>query len=92
MWSTSDPQTATVDNNGKVTLKKSGKVTITAKSAMDETIFASCELTITDEEPQKPIENGGGCGSAMAVSAIGAASVIAAAAGILIRRKKHEDH
>ena len=92
VWSTSDPQTATVDKNGKVTLKKSGKVTITARSAEDETLFASCELTITDEGSQKPIENGGGCGSAMAASTIAAASVIAAAAGILIRRKKHGDH
>lgn len=92
VWSTSDPQTATVDNNGKVTLKKSGKVTITARSAEDETIYAACELTITDEGEQKPIENGGGCGSAMAASSIAAASVIAAAAGILIRRKKHGDH
>lgn len=46
IWSSSDETVAEVDNNGVVTGKKEGSVTITAKSLYDPEITASCIVTI----------------------------------------------
>ena len=43
-WSSSDKKVATVDKNGKVTAKGSGKATITAKTANGKK--ASCKITV----------------------------------------------
>ncbi|MHB1151152.1 MAG: DHHW family protein [Eubacteriales bacterium] len=46
-WTSSDINTATVDNTGKVTAKKEGKTTITAKSANG--ISAECVITVNKQ-------------------------------------------
>ena len=46
IWSSSDETVAEVDNNGVVTGKKEGSVTITVKSLYDPEITASCIVTI----------------------------------------------
>lgn len=46
-WSSSDPQVATVDSNGKVTALSGGKATITAKAVSGVT--ATCEITVSDK-------------------------------------------
>ena len=48
-WKSSDPKIATVDNNGKVTAKKEGKATVTAKSTNGKT----GKTTVTVEPPVK---------------------------------------
>lgn len=45
-WSTSDPSIATVDGLGNVTALKSGSVTITAVSALDEEISNSYDVEV----------------------------------------------
>lgn len=46
IWSTSDPEIATVDEKGNVTGVDEGFVYITAASEEDETIYAECEVTV----------------------------------------------
>lgn len=46
-WTTSDPSTATVDG-GVVTPVAPGVVTITAKLTSDNSIYATCEVTVVD--------------------------------------------
>lgn len=46
-WSSSDEKIATVDATGKVTAVAEGKVTITATSAANNTLSASCEVIVT---------------------------------------------
>ena len=45
-WSSSDKTVATVDSSGKITAKAEGTVTITAKSAFDNSIFATTQLHV----------------------------------------------
>lgn len=47
-WSSSDPETATVDEFGVVTALKEGTVTITATSAKENDKSASCVITIDE--------------------------------------------
>ncbi|WP_330097918.1 Ig-like domain-containing protein [Flagellimonas taeanensis] len=49
-WSSSDPQVATVDENGGVMGVRKGNVTITATSLSDSRISASLQLTITQND------------------------------------------
>lgn len=46
LWTSSNEQAATVSENGAVTAIAAGTATITAKSASDETKFATCEVTV----------------------------------------------
>lgn len=47
VWSSSDENIAVVDENGNVTAKANGTVTITAASAVNAELTASCEITIS---------------------------------------------
>ena len=47
IWSSSNPRVASVDSNGVVTGLKSGTTTITA-SSIDETLKATCEVTVEE--------------------------------------------
>lgn len=49
-WNSSDPSTATVDNSGNVKGIKPGEVTITAKSASNNEISASCTVKVLPAE------------------------------------------
>ena len=44
IWTSSDEEIATVDQNGKVTALRYGKVTITATAEADNTVFDTCEI------------------------------------------------
>ena len=54
-WSSSEPEVATIDANGNVTLVAAGTTTITASYAGDDTYAASSatyQLTVTDTTPE----------------------------------------
>lgn len=75
-WTSSDESIATVDQNGVVTAKAKGTVTITAKSA-DGNFEATCTVTVTKK---------GGCFSEMGGYAIFAGAILIAlllASGII---------
>lgn len=50
IWSSSDSEVATVDQNGKVTAVKEGEATITVKANAD--VSASCKVTVTAKTPE----------------------------------------
>ena len=47
IWSSSNPAVLTVDQYGKVTLKKAGTATVIVTSRIDATITAMCTITVT---------------------------------------------
>lgn len=49
IWSVDDSAVATVDNNGKVTAKGAGEATVTATSAADNTLKATCKINVTSQ-------------------------------------------
>lgn len=49
-WESSDETIATVDKNGRVKGLAEGKVTITVTSTEDDSIFASCIVTVTPKD------------------------------------------
>ncbi len=53
-WTSSDNAIATVDQNGKVTAKSKGNVTITATSKQEGSVFANCVITVTKTEVVAP--------------------------------------
>lgn len=50
-WSSGDPEVATVNSSGKVTAKKEGIITITAKTSNH--LKATCEIQVTDDSDSK---------------------------------------
>ncbi|MBE5902352.1 MAG: hypothetical protein E7280_10675 [Lachnospiraceae bacterium] len=61
VWSSDNEGVASVDDKGNVTAIKEGKATITVKSAFDESIKATCEVTV-----EKAASIGGGTGGGAA--------------------------
>ena len=53
LFTSSNEEIATVDENGLVSLLKEGKVTITVMAALDETIKDSMELTVQKADPEE---------------------------------------
>ena len=47
VWTSSDPDVASVDENGKITAYQAGTVTITAMTGFNNEVTASCEVTIS---------------------------------------------
>lgn len=50
IWSSSDPEIASVDESGKVTAHRVGSVTVTAAAHTDADIFASCTVEVTSSK------------------------------------------
>ncbi len=98
-WTSSDTTIADVDQTGKVTAKKAGKVTITAEANDGNGATASCEVTVTAAETPNASSGGntsstntstdeksdGGCGS---VAGIGSAVAMLAVGGAILSKKK----
>ena len=57
IWTSGNPEIATVDQNGNLLCKNGGKTTITATSYQGSTI-ASCEVTVTGHNKKYEAENG----------------------------------
>lgn len=94
VWSSSDTAVATVDAaTGKITPLKAGKTTITAALADNNTVKATCEVTVIDDsatsddvtsddvKPQ-PSGSGGGCSAGF-----GALALLAALPLLRMRKK-----
>ena len=58
LFASSDETVAKVDENGRITFLKAGKVTITATAEADSSVKKSIELTVTGGE--NPAESGSG--------------------------------
>ncbi len=50
-WTSSNTSVATVSNSGLVTAKSVGSATITARSTLDNTKYATCSITVVDTTP-----------------------------------------
>lgn len=95
VWSSSDTAVATVDAaTGKITPLKAGKTTITAALADNNTVKATCEVTVIDDsatsddvtsddvKPQPSGSGGGGCSAGF-----GALALLAALPLLRMRKK-----
>ena len=93
-FETSDETVATVSETGVVTFIKAGNVTITVKSAADETKSDSFTVTVAektggDVTPEPKPEKG--CGSNIAAGSVAiAAGLLVAAVTVLSLKKKHD--
>lgn len=93
LFASSDETVAKVDENGRITFLKAGKVTITATAEADSSVKKSIELTVTGGEP--PAESGSGstgtstgkkgCGGS--ASGMAGLCVLAALAAVVIAKK-----
>lgn len=94
-WSSSDEKVATVDTDGKITPVAPGTAIITAALADDDSVYATCTVTVTEEEvpptppvtsddvkPQPSGSGGGGCSAGF-----GALSLLAALPLLRMRKK-----
>lgn len=73
VWSSSDTSIASVSEDGCVTPVSPGIVTITAASAVDESVFSTCELLVTDCPITAEINQGPRCALIGASAQYGAA-------------------
>lgn len=94
-WSSSDEKVATVDTDGKITPVAPGTAIITAALADDDSVYATCTVTVTEEEvpptppvtsddvkPQPSGSGGGGCSAGF-----GALALLAALPLLRMRKK-----
>ncbi len=56
VYTSSDEKVATVDADGKITAVAEGSATITAASAEDDTIFATCKVTVPHIHNMKKVD------------------------------------
>jgi len=59
-WSSSNKEVATVDSNGVITAKKEGTATIYAKLKSDETVQATCKITVEKDDSDSGAGSGNG--------------------------------
>lgn len=93
LFASSDETVAKVDENGRITFLKAGKVTITATAEADSSVKKSIELTVTGGE--NPAESGSGstgtstgkkgCGGS--ASGMAGLCALAALAAVVIAKK-----